>query len=181
MVYFLAQTFGLLSAVGTLVGPLWKKKWQMLVTSLLATMCVILNLILLKQFGGAIVTNSVAIFQVLVSLWHVLKGTRVHIAERLIFLALFVGLGILGVVTADGFVFELSLKNLLEILPIIGAVFFMLATFVRDEQTTRFYNIANASMWTIYFAVIGSTSVVAQIISLVSNTVAIIKYRKKAN
>lgn len=179
MGYILAQAFGLLSAVGTLVGPLWKKKWQMLVTSLVATGCVVINLALLGQFGGAIITNLIAMAQVVVSLFHVAKESRVRPWEKVLFLVLFVVLGIVGIVTAEGFVPDISLKNLIEILPLIGAVFFMLATFVRDEQTTRLYNIANATMWMIYFTVIGSTSVVAQVISFFANITAFIKYRKK--
>ena len=52
----------------------------------------------------------------------------------------------------------------LDILPIIGAIFNMLAAFQRDEQKTRYLVLCNASIFCTYYIIIGSTSLLAELL-----------------
>lgn len=71
----------------------------MLVNSSAANLLVALNLLFINRIGAAIVLNIVAIAQIIVSLIHLEKETRASVAEKIIFLFLFVGYGVVGFVT----------------------------------------------------------------------------------
>ena len=67
--------------------------------------------------------------------------------------------------------------NLIELLPIIGAVLMMFSVFARGEQTTRKFLLSNALVWTVYTAIIGSTTFFAQAAAVVADCLALYKYR----
>ena len=73
-----------------------------------------------------------------------------------------------------------GLDRALDLLPIISSVFNMLAVFQRDEQKTRFLVLCNASLFCAYYIIIGSTSLLAELLAAVTSLAALIKYRKKA-
>ena len=81
--------------------------------------------------------------------------------------------------TAPGFVWAINTANLLELMPIVGALMLMFSVFSRDEQTLRKFLLATATIWTIYTAIVGSTAFFADFIAMCSTAVALIKYRKK--
>ncbi len=179
MEYIIGQTAGIIVTVGSLIGPLFKKKWMMLVNSILLNALAALNVILVSGMGSAVFLNCVGALQASLSLYHIQKIIPVTKIEKIIFMALYIGMGIFGAVTAPGFVFELSYKNLLEILPIIAAAFFCIATFIRSEQITRMYGVANYVLWLVYYIAIGSTTAFAQIAGLATTCIALYKYREK--
>lgn len=179
MEYIIGQTAGIIVTIGSLIGPLFKKKWMMLVNSILLNALAALNVILVNGMGSAVLLNCVGTAQALLSLYHVQKNVPVTMIEKTIFMALYIGMGIFGAVTAPGFVLELSYKNLLEILPIIAAAFFCIATFIRSEQITRMYGLANYALWLVYYIVIGTTTAFAQIAGIVMTCIALYKYREK--
>ena len=71
----------------------------MLVNSSAANLLVALNLLFINRIGAATVLSIVAIAQIIVSLIHLEKETRASVAEKIIFLFLFVGYGVVGFVT----------------------------------------------------------------------------------
>ena len=135
----------------------------------------ILNLLLLGMHDGnmmvhatAMIVNVVSLVQVLLSYWHVRKGTPVTKPENIAFLLLYVGMGFIG------------FKQMLDFLPIIASVFNMLAVFQKDEQKTRYLVLFNASIFCAYYIIIGSTSLLAELLAAITTVIALVKYRKKS-
>ena len=175
MIYFIAQAFGIFATLCCFAMPFFKKKWQMLLVNVAGNLFFILNLLLLGANEGnlfanstAMIVNLVSLAQVLISYWHVQKDTPVTKAENIVFLVLYVGMGFIG------------FNRALDFLPIIASVFNMLAVFQKDEQKTRFLVLCNASIFCAYYIIIGSTSLLAELMAAVTSLIALIKYRKKA-
>ena len=112
------------------------------------------------------------------NLIHTLRETPPGKWEYALFFCLYVGLGFYGLVTAPGFVPAINGKNLLELLPITGAVFSMLFVSTRDESIARRYLMVCNIMWATYHTIIRSTSVFGAIFSGVSCMIAIIRDKK---
>ena len=103
-----------------------------------------------------------------------------QMVEKMLFLVLYVGFGFFGIVTAPGFVCEINATNLLELMPIAGALMLMFSVFSKSEQTMRKFLLVNATIWTIYTAIVGSTAFFTDLVCMISTASALIKYRKKA-
>ena len=174
-VYITAQAFGILATLCCFAMPLFKRKWQMLLITVGSNLFFILNLLLLglHETGNpfvnatAMIVNGVSLAQVLLSYYHVQKQTSVTKAENIIFLILYVGLGSIG------------FNRALDVLPIVGSVFNMLAVFQKDEQKTRYLVLCNASIFCAYYIILGSTSLLAELMAVITTVIALIKYRKK--
>ena len=166
MAYYIGQALGIVATVCCFALPLFKKKWQMLLVSATSNLFFALNLILIGDVGSAIIVNLLAIIQTLLSLWHVQKDKPVTVAENIIFL--------IGYIICGSFGFHRAL----DVLPIVGAVFNMLSVFQRDEQKTRILILLNASTFFIYYIVVGSTNMFAELLAVITTVIAMIKYRK---
>ena len=178
MAYYLGQVFGLVATALCMVAPFFKKKWQMLVNTVLINSFLALNYWLIGAMGSAFSMCVVAVIQAILTLIHVTTDTKVTLAEKIVFCALYVGCGFYGLVTAPGYVPGINSQNLLELLPIAGAIFNMICVFVRDEQETRKFLLLNALAWCVYTAVIMSTSFFAEFFAAASSAIALYKYRK---
>ena len=176
LTYLIAQAFGIFATLCCFIMPLFKRKWQMLLVNVAGNLFFILNLLLLglHETGNlfanatAMIVNLVSLVQVLISYWHVKKETSVTTPENILFLLLYVALGFVG------------FNRALDLLPIIASVFNMLAVFQRDEQKTRFLVLCNASIFCAYYIILGSTSLLAELMAAVTSLIALVKYRKKA-
>lgn len=179
MLYITGQILGILSAVCTVILPFFRKKWQILVLNIAVNVLVAANMLCIGQFGSAAFLCMVAVVQSIVSMRHDQKGTPVSLAEKLVFLILYVGFGFLGIVTAPDFVWAVNWKNALELMPILGALMLMLSVFSKDEQTLRKFLLANALTWTAYSAIVGSTVFFTDLAATISTISALYKYRKR--
>lgn len=175
LIYLLAQGSGIFATLCCFAMPLFKKKWQMLLVNVASNLFFILNLLLLGAHEGnlfanstAMIVNWVSLVQVLISYWHVQKEKPVTTTENIIFLLLYVGLGFIG------------FNRALDFLPIVASVFNMLAVFQKDEQKTRLLVLCNASIFCTYYIIIGSTSLLAELMAVITTVIGLIKYRKKA-
>ena len=173
--YIIAQAFGIFATICCFAMPLFKRKWQMLLINVAGNLFFILNLLLLGAHSGdwlgnatAMIVNLVSLVQVLISYWHVRKGTPVTKPENIIFLLLYVGMGFIG------------FNRALDLLPIVASVFNMLAVFQKDEQKTRILILFNASIFCLYYIIIGSTSLLAELLAVITTVISLIKYRKQA-
>lgn len=166
MAYYIGQALGIVATVCCFALPLFKKKWQMLLVSATSNLFFALNLILIGDVGSAIIVNLLAIVQTLLSLWHVQKDKPVTVAENIIFL--------IGYIICGSFGFHRAL----DVLPILGAIFNMLSVFQRDEQKTRILILLNASTFFIYYIVVGSTNMFAELLAVITTVIAMVKYRK---
>ena len=180
MGYLIGQFCGLLTIVCSLIMPFLKKKWQLLWANIAINALVILNMALIGQFGSAIALCMVAIVQSAIALPRTRSTKEPGLRETILFTVLYVGFGILGILTAPEFVPAINYRNLLELLPIMGALSQMISVFVRDEQATRKWLLCNAIFWVIYSAAVGSSVVFNDILAVISTSAALFKYRKKA-
>ena len=178
MSYWIGQGFGILATLTDISIPQFKKKWQMLIANILVNSFLALNLIFLKQIGSGIFLFAVAVVQAIVNLIHTLRERPPKKWEYVLFFCLYVGLGFYGLITAPGFVPAINGKNLLELLPIIGAVFSMLFVSTRDENIARRYLLGCNIMWATYHTIIRSTSVFGAIFSGISCLIAILRDRR---
>jgi len=168
MAYYIGQALGIVATICCFLIPVFKKKWQMLAVTALANLCFALNFFLIGQVSSAIFIYLLAIVQTGVSYWHVRTEKPVTVYENIVFLVLYVVCGSIG------------FKNVLDVLPIAGAVFNMLATFQRDEQKTRVLILCNAVCFFIYCLIAGSTSMFAELLAIITTIIAMIKYKKPA-
>ena len=176
LTYLIAQAFGIFATISCFIMPLFKRKWQMLLVNVAGNLFFILNLLLLGYHetgdlfanATAMIVNLVSLVQVLLSYWHVKQGSPVTTPENILFLFLYVGMGFMG------------FNRALDLLPIVASVFNMLAVFQRDEQKTRILVLCNASIFCAYYIILGSTSLLAELMAVVTTTIALIRYRKKA-
>ena len=109
----------------------------------------------------------IAIVQIIVSHIHDKKGTAVPLLEKIIFLVLYIAGGLVG------------LTGPKEILPIIAAIFYMVAMFQKDPQKIRYILLGNMSSWVVYFLFPFNTSIFAQIAGIISSVIGILRYRKQ--
>ena len=177
--YLIGQFCGLLTIACSLIMPFLKKKWQLLWANIAINGLVIANLILIDQLGSACYLCVVAIIQSLLALLRIKNEKPVSKAETILFTIADVGFGFFGIVTAPGFVPAINYRNLLELLPILGALALMISVFVRDEQATRKWILCNAIFWVIYYTAVGSTVAFTDLLTAISTSIALYKYRKK--
>lgn len=166
MTYIIGQLFGLLSTACCLLMPQLKKKRNMLFANAANNALVIVNIILLDGFSSAALVCAVGVVQALVAVWHFDRDRAIAPWENVLFLVLYVASGLLG------------FHRALDALPIVGAVFNMLATFQRDEQRTRWLLLINASTFAVYYALIGSTALLSVLCTIGSTLLGLWRYRK---
>lgn len=177
MAYYIGQALGLM-ATGLCIGaPLLRKRWQLLVATLGANALVAMNFLLLGSAGTGVTMNLTACAQTVAALIHDRRGTEAGRLEKLLFLCLYLGLGVAGLVGAPGF--RADWRNGLELLPIGGAMLLMAAVFQQKPQTARVYLLGNAAVWTVYDAFLGSTAILAQLCSLITTSAALYRYRRR--
>lgn len=179
MSYWIGQSFGVLSTVTNISQPLFRKKWQMLVANMAVNVFLLLNLFFLGRIGSGVFLFLVAIVQSAVNLIHTLRETPPGKWEYALFFCLYVGLGFYGLVTAPGFVPGINAKNLLELLPILGAIFSMLFSGTRSEQKARIYLLLCSSLWAVYHGIILSASFFGSFFGVVTCLIALLRNRKQ--
>lgn len=177
--YYIGQICGIIGAVITLIQPQLPKKSQMLICTILVNGLNALNFALIGQWGASVFLCLVAVAQGFVALRHETRKTAVSAPENRLFFLLYLGFGFLGMITAKDFAWAVNMRNLLELLPIIGALMLMLSVFAKTEQKTRLFLLLNGASWLVYTIVVGSTAFFTALIAIVSSAVALIKYRSK--
>lgn len=165
MSYYIAQFLGILVTVGVIATLQIKNKVPMQIVSIAVNALSAANILLLNGFNSGVIVCSVAVFQLIVSIFHETKHTDVSLAEKIIFLILYAAGGLLGV------------KAPIDLLSVFAALFYMLAVFQKKEQRIRLMLLANLSTWTVYYAIIGSTAIFAQIAGIISSLIALYRYR----
>ena len=177
--YALGQICGVIGVIITIIQPQFRSKVHILICGILVNTMSALNFALIGQTGSAAFLCMIAIIQSLIAIWHERHHSNVTSMESILFLILYIGFGMFGMITSEGFVWEINQKNALELLPIIGALMAMLAVFAKGEQRTRIFLLLNGLSWVVYTAIIGATTFFTSVASLFSTTIALWKYRKK--
>ena len=180
--HYLAQVFGIVVTILCVINPFFKKKWQMLVNVAAMNTFMALNFLMLNDFkiGSAIILNVVAVLQAVVNYIHTRRGATAPRWEQIVFTVLYIGGGVLGLLNATGFKpFDNIWLTLLELLPVMGALCLMLSVFAPTEQGMRKFTLVNALIWSVYTAILLSTNFFAEILALISTSIALYKYRQK--
>ena len=168
MTYYIGQALGILAIAMTILMFQLKNKTQMLFVNIISNAAVAINVLFIKnEFNSGVIICLIAIVQIIASHIHDKKSTEVPLAEKIIFFVLYIAGGLVG------------LTGPKEILPIIAAVFYMLAMFQEDPQRIRYILLGNMSAWVIYFISPFSTSIFAQIAGIISSLIGILRYRKQ--
>ena len=167
MTYYIGQTLGLIGAGCSLVLPLLKKKSHMLAMAMATNGLAALNLLLIGQFGSAAIIHFLAVIQALVTLLSVRKESVITRTESIIFLFLYVACGLLGYTRP------------LDLIPIVGSLFNMLATFQRDVQKTRTLILINVSFFLVYYVIVGSSSAFMVLSTIITTTIAMYRHKKR--
>ena len=100
MGYIIGQIIGLLTIVCSVLMPYLKKKSQLLWANIAINGLVLVNLVLIGQFGSANWLCMVAIVQSLIALPRTRTDTTAGTTETVIFTFLYLGFGIFGIVMA---------------------------------------------------------------------------------
>ena len=166
MQYYIGQFLGIVVTIGAILTMQIKNKKPMLIVSAMVNVLSALNILLLDKFSSGVIICFVAVFQILFSLWHEKKGTDIPLAEKIIFLVLYITGGLLG------------FEKPIDILSIIAAVLYMLAMIQKKEQHIRLFLLGNMATWTVYHTILGSTAVFAQLAGIISSLIALYRYRK---
>lgn len=179
MNYIIGQGLGVLSTACAIFRPFCRKKWQIMLLNAAINLLVASNYLLIGSFGSASVLCLLAIVQSVVSAVHDRRGTRSPLWEIILFTVGYVTVGLIGIVTTPGFVFELSAANALELMPIAGSMLMMAALFATQPQTIRKFLLANSVIWVTYAILRGSSTFMTNAVSGTASAAALWKYRKK--
>ena len=162
----IAQIIGIVVTALCIVSYQLERKWQMLFISFVANFLNVIMFFLLNGVTSAVMVSLTATAQCAVNSFFAYKGKEPTLVQKIIFTVLYVVSG------------ALQYKVLLDILPILASLLFMISVFQKTEQKLRVFCAANAAVWIVYDCIVGTTAVFGQIFSLVSISVALIRYRK---
>ena len=166
MVYYIAQAFGILATISAVLTFQLKNKNQMLFVGIFSNAAVALNITLLDGFTSGVIINIVAIAQIIVSFCYEKAGKEIPIILKGLFLVLYIIGGSVG------------FEKAIDILSIVAAVLYMIAMFQKNPQRIRYFLLGNMSAWTVYFFVLQSTAIFAQLAGITSSLIGIYRYRK---
>lgn len=170
------QVIGALVTVLCLFTPHFKRKWQMAASAIVANLLSALNFLLLEQVSACAI-GVVSVVQAIFSIRHARNDTLPTKAEIWSFGILYIYGGLLPYLVSG----TLSEFRFLDMLPMLAALLFLAYLSQKEEQRMRLFLLGNASIYLIYNAIIFSTQFFAQLFTVISVVVAIIRYRKKTN
>ncbi len=170
----LGQSVGALLTLLCIVTPQFKRKWQMASLSIISNMLSALNYLLLDEIGACGVA-VVAVVQATTAIVHAQKNDAPKRAEICAFGLLYICGSLLPYFLSG----TLSDFRFADVLPIFAALLFLGYLAQKDEQRMRWFLLGNATVFLIYNALIFSTQFFAQLITLVSVAVAMMRYRKQ--
>lgn len=163
----LAQILGLIVTFFAVAAMQLKKKRQILAFCFIANALNILMYFIIDGFSSAMAVSIIAASQCAINCFLAFKNKDAGVLQKIIFTVLFLGSGLM------------QFKGWLDILPLAGALTFMLSVFQTKEQNMRIFSLLNCCCWLVYNCIIGSTALFAQLISLISISVALYRFRKK--
>ena len=181
MAYWIRQFCGLLATVGCVIVPFFRYKWQMLADVVATNLLMALNFILIGEVGSAAFLCGVATVQGVLSLIHNQRDRAAGKTEIGIFFVLYLVLGFYGLMSRPGYVPGINGGNLLELLPIFGALLNMVFILVKDPKTSRKVLLGINVTWAIYSAIVGAAAFFAEVVTMGTTLWAMYHYRNTDN
>lgn len=171
----IGQIFGVLTTIGVVIACQMPKRWQIMLGQAIVNALSTVNVLLIGAGLTVCAVNLVAIVHCLLNTYKARKGLKAPLYEKLIFSAFYLA--------AWGFGFYLSSKggtvSWLDFMPLVATVFFIGSMLFLNEQHIRLCTFGNASVYTVYHIIYRNIGVLAQIFSIISVTIALIRYRDK--
>ena len=167
--FVVAQVFGLLASIALIVGIQFKKKASILLMMIASSIFFTINFVLLEAWSGAMVCAM----GVAVSLTIFLIEKFGHQVSKPI---------IVIFVIAETVFWAFTYQSLIDILPLVGTYFWLASMLQKDENRLRLLLIVNYVIWIIYGVItMAYTSILADVFSIISTIIALIRYRKRDN
>ena len=161
-----AQIIGIVVTVLCVLATQLKRKWQILLVSLSANFLNVIMFFLLNGITSAVMVSVTATVQCAVNLVLTCKGKEASLFQKILFTVLYLVGGVL------------QYTGVLDVLPIVASMFFMLTVFQKKEQHMRWFSAVNVTIWIVYHSIIGTTAVWGQVFALISTSIALYRYRK---
>lgn len=162
--FILAQVSSLISMVINIVAVQLKTKKKMLLTIIIANLFFIISYLLLEAYAGALIYGILDI-EIIINMFIENKGKKTPKLLIAIYLLISIVIGIFTV------------NNLIDVLPIIAAIFFIFTFRQTEEKYVRFLILENLISWVVYdFFVSAYLAVVSDLFIAFSTIVAIIRY-----
>ncbi|MBE6718101.1 MAG: YgjV family protein [Ruminococcaceae bacterium] len=125
------------------------------------------NVLLIAGLNSAVLLNLLGAIHIIVIIEHCINQKESTKKEKILFFILYVAAGLIG------------LRKVIDIIPLIGTLFFMGGVFQTKEQNIRIFNLVNILVYLVYYAMIGSTLIYAQIFATCSVLISLFRYRTK--
>ena len=171
----IGQILGIFVVLACIITPQFPKRWQILLGSALANLCSAFNLLLVGAGFGACLLCIVGSVHCAFNAFKAKKDLPSTLSEKIFFSILyFVGWGI-------GFMISLrhGSASPLDLIPLVGTVFFVLCVFSHKEKNMRLFSLCNALIYMAYDIIIPNTAVIAQAFTVISICIALFRYKEK--
>lgn len=162
--FILAQISSLISMIVNIVAVQLKTKRQMLLTIIVANLFFVISYVLLKAYVGALIYGIINI-EIIINMFFENRGklTPKWLISIYFFISIIVGF--------------FTFNNIIDTLPIIAAIFFIITFRQTKEKYVRFLILENLISWIVYdFFVSAYLAVVSDLFIAFSTIVAIIRY-----
>ena len=171
MVLIISQIIGI-AAVGLyLLSYQLKNRKQIVWTAFFSNFLYVLQYILLKAFSGAIMDTLCAVGSFFAGKKHSPK-LRPYIK--------WIAIVNLTVIAGAGVSIAIAQRDVIELLPVVGALLQTGGLFCEDEQTIRKLGLCGAPFWLVYnFIAQAYGAALGSVFIIVSAATALIRYRKK--
>ena len=173
MVLIISQVIGL-AAVGLyLLSYQLKNRKQIVWTTFFSNFLYVLQYILLKAFSGAAMDGLCAVGSFFAGKKHSPK-LRPYIK--------WIATINLVVIAVAGVSIAIAQRNIVELLPVVGALLQTGGLFCEDEQSIRKFGLIGTPFWLVYnFIAQAYGAAIGTVFIMVSAVTAMMRYRKKEN
>ena len=173
MVLIISQVIGL-TAVGLyLLSYQLKNRKQIVWTTFFSNFLYVLQYILLKAFSGAAMDGLCAVGSFFAGKKHSPK-LRPYIK--------WIATINLVVIAVAGVSIAIAQRNIVELLPVVGALLQTGGLFCEDEQSIRKFGLIGTPFWLVYnFIAQAYGAAIGTVFIMVSAVTAMMRYRKKEN
>ena len=171
MILIISQIIGL-AAVGLyLLSYQLKKRKQIVWTTFFSNALYVLQYILLKAFSGAVMDALCAVGSFLAGKKHMPK-LKPYIK--------WIATANLVVIATAGVSIAIAQRDIVELLPVVGALLQTGGLFCEDEQNIRKFGLCGTPFWLVYnFISQAYGAALGSVLIIVSAVTAMIRYRKK--
>lgn len=168
---FIPQIIGFLAVITFLLSYQQKKRREIILLNTLSRVLYILQYLLLGAFSGAILDVLGAVSSVLAA-----RKNKGFIARHTRLVLILMN----TVIVLSGVTVSILNESLLDLLPIAGVLLHTSAFWISDERIIRRVSLTGSPFWFVYnLASRAYGSAIGDLFTMISITVAMIKYRKQ--